>query len=194
MFLLTEKVALVTGGSSGIGRATAIAFAQAGANVVVASRRLEEGEQTVQLIQQLGREALFVQTDVIQEAQVKVAIAATVERFGRLDYAFNNAGIEQDAQPLIEQTEATFDRIMDINVKGVWLCLKYQVAQMLKNGGGAIVNNTSMADSVGFPGVPVYVASKHAVLGLTRAIALELCYVQYPHQCRESWCSKYRNV
>jgi NAD(P)-dependent dehydrogenase (short-subunit alcohol dehydrogenase family) len=121
----------------------------------------------------LGGEAVFVQTDVSQERDVKALIERTLATFGRLDCAFNNAGIEQAPTPLPDQSEETYDQIMDINVKGVWLSLKYEIPAMLKTGGGAIVNNASVGGLIGFPTVPVYVASKHAVIGLTKAVARE---------------------
>lgn len=173
MASFTGKVALVTGGSSGIGRASAIAFAHKGAKVVVASRRAEEGEETVKLVKEAGSDGFFVKTDVTQAADVQAMVEQTISRYGRLDYAFNNAGIEQAPSPLNEQTEETFDQIIDINVKGVWLSMKYEIPQMLKNGGGAIVNMSSVAGLVGVAGAPIYVASKHAVVGLTKSIALE---------------------
>jgi len=173
MASLPGKVAIVTGGSSGIGRATAIAFAHEGAKVVVASRRAEEGEETVRLVKEAGSDGFFVKTDVTQAADVNEMVEKTIRSYGRLDYAFNNAGIEQAPSPLVEQTEETFDQIIDINVKGVWLSMKYQIPQMLKNGGGAIVNTSSIAGLVGMAGVPIYVASKHAVVGLTKSVALE---------------------
>ena len=126
------KVALVTGGTSGIGRAAAIAYAREGANVVVAGRRVAEGEETVRLVRSQDREAIFVSTDVAQEQQVKRLIARTLEQFGRLDFAFNNAGIEQAPTPFLEQTMETYDQVMDINVKGVWLSMKYEIPAMLK--------------------------------------------------------------
>jgi NAD(P)-dependent dehydrogenase (short-subunit alcohol dehydrogenase family) len=167
------KVALVTGGTSGIGRAAAIAYAREGAKVVVAGRRAAEGEETVRLVRAQGGEAMFVPTDVAQEAQVKNLIGRTLEQFGRLDFAFNNAGIEQEPTPFLEQTEETYDRVMDINVKGVWLSMKYEIPAMLRTGGGAIVNTSSSLGVVGMPGVEIYVASKHAVIGLTKSAALE---------------------
>ncbi len=173
MALFTGKVALVTGGSSGIGRATAILFARKGALVVVASRRAEEGEETVKLVKEAGSDGFFVKTDVTQAADVEAMVEQTMRSYGRLDYAFNNAGIEQTPSPLVEQTEEMFDQIIDINVKGVWLSMKYQIPQMLKNGGGAIVNMSSVAGLVGMAGIPIYVASKHAVVGLTKSVALE---------------------
>jgi NAD(P)-dependent dehydrogenase (short-subunit alcohol dehydrogenase family) len=167
------KVALVTGGTSGIGRAAAIAYAREGANVVVAGRRVAEGEETVRLVRSQGREALFVPTDVAQEAQVKSLIGRTLEQFGRLDFAFNNAGIEQAPTPFLEQTMETYDQVMDINVKGVWLSMKYEIPAMLKSGGGSIVNTSSGLGVIGMPGIEIYVASKHAVIGLTKSAALE---------------------
>ena len=168
-----NKVALITGGSSGIGRATALVFAREGAKVIVASRREDESQETVLLVRKAGSEGLFVKTDVSKEADVKTMVEKTIKAYGRLDFAFNNAGIEQLPTPLAEQTEETFHQITNINVKGVWLSMKYEIPQMLKNGGGAIVNMSSVAGLIGFPGVPLYVASKHAVLGLTKSAALE---------------------
>jgi NAD(P)-dependent dehydrogenase (short-subunit alcohol dehydrogenase family) len=167
------KVALVTGGTSGIGRAAAIAYAREGAKVVVAGRRASEGEETAQLVRAQGGEAMFVPTDVAQAAQVKNLIGRTLEQFGRLDFAFNNAGVEQEPTPLLEQDEKTFDRVMDINVKGVWLSMKYEIPAMLKAGGGSIVNTSSALGVIAFPGIEIYVASKHAVIGLTKSAALE---------------------
>src|SRR5437773_9591362 len=167
------KVALVTGGNAGIGRAAAIEFAKQGAKVVVSGRREKEGNAVVAEIQALGGEAIFVKTDVSKASDVKVMIDQTLATFGRLDFAFNNAGIEQALTPLPEQTEETYDQIMDINVKGVWLSLKHEIPAMLKTGGGVIVNNASVAGLIGFPMAPVYAASKHAVTGLTKSIALE---------------------
>jgi NAD(P)-dependent dehydrogenase (short-subunit alcohol dehydrogenase family) len=167
------KVALITGGNAGIGRATAVAFAKHGATVVVSARREKEGLDVIAEINALGGKAIFVKADVSQESDVKAMVEQTLATFGRLDYAFNNAGIEQDLTPLPDQTEATYDRIMDVNVKGVWLSLKHEIPAMLRTGGGAIVNNASVGGLIGFPMVPVYVASKHAVIGLTKAAALE---------------------
>ena len=167
------KVALVTGGTSGIGRETAVAFAREGAKIVVSGRREREGQETVDIIKKAGGEAIFVKTDVAKEQDVKAMVEKAVATYGHLDYAFNNAGIEQLPTPLVEQEEETFDQIIDINVKGVWLSMKYEIPQMLKNGGGAIVNTASVAGLIGFPGIPIYIASKHAVLGLTKSVALE---------------------
>ena len=139
----TNKVALVTGATSGIGRATAIAFAQAGAKVAVAGRREEEGAQVVREIEQAGGEALFVRTDVAREADVQTLVAKTVERFGRLDFAFNNAGIFLDAGDVTQATEDIYDRTMNINVRGVLYGMKHEIPAILASGGGAIVNNAS---------------------------------------------------
>jgi len=171
--ILQDKVALVTGGTSGIGRATAIAYAQQKAKVVVVGRRIDEGEKTVRLIQDAGGEAIFVQTDVTKEADVKAMVDKAVDVFGRLDIAFNNAGTAGENPSLIEQTEAEYDRTMNINVKGVWLSMKYEIAQMLKQGSGAIVNMASATGVVAYPSAPLYTASKHAVVGLTKAAALQ---------------------
>ncbi len=168
------KVALVVGGSTGIGRATAVAFAQAGAKVVVASRSEKQGEETTQLIKQAGTEGLFIQTDVSSNSSVRDLIEQTVNKFGRLDIAFNNAGIEGKVAPLFETEEDDFDLIININLKGVYLSLKYQIAAMLKNGGGAIVNTSSIGGVVGFPNTAIYCASKQGVIGLTKTAALEL--------------------
>ena len=179
--MLKDKVALVTGGTSGIGRATAIAYAQQQAKVVVVGRRMDEGEETVRLIKEAGGEAIFVQADVTKEADVKAMVDKAVGVFGRLDIAFNNAGTVGENPSLIEQTEAEYDRTMNVNIKGVWLSMKYEIAQMLKQGSGAfasggtmcIVNTASTVGVVAFPSVPLYTASKHAVVGLTKAAALQ---------------------
>ncbi len=172
---LENKVALVTGGTSGIGRTTAIALADAGAKVVVVGRREEEGSETVNLIHQVGSEGFFVKADVSQEADIKATIAAVVNKFGRLDIAFNNAGMLGENALLAEQTEQTYDRVFGVNVKGVFLCMKHEISQMLAQGnGGAIVNTSSIN---GFrplaPGLSIYDASKTAVVMLTKAAALE---------------------
>jgi NAD(P)-dependent dehydrogenase (short-subunit alcohol dehydrogenase family) len=167
------KVAIVTGGTSGIGREAAVAYAREGARVVVAGRRAVEGEETVRLLQAQGGEGLFVATDVSKAAQVKALVERTMQKFGRLDFAFNNAGIEQEPTPVLEQDEETYDRVMDINVKGVWLSMKYEIPAMLKSGGGSIVNTSSIAGVVAFPGIEIYAASKHAVIGLTKSAAVE---------------------
>jgi NAD(P)-dependent dehydrogenase (short-subunit alcohol dehydrogenase family) len=171
--IMRDKVALVTGGTSGIGRATALAFARAGAKVVVSGRREKEGQQVVDEIKRAGAEAIFIKADVSNEADVKALVQRTIETYRRLDYAFNNAGVEQAMTPLTEQTEETFEQLMNVNVKGVWLSMKHEIPALLKTGGGAIVNTASVAGLIGFPNMPIYVASKHAVIGLTKSVALE---------------------
>jgi NAD(P)-dependent dehydrogenase (short-subunit alcohol dehydrogenase family) len=171
---MEDKVALITGGGSGIGRASALAFAGAGAKVVVSGRRETEGQETVALIKQHGGQALFLKGDVTREADVESLVAQTLATYGRLDAAFNNAGIEGEVgKQTHEQSVANYRSVMDINVLGVLLAMKHEIAAMLNNRGGAIVNNASVGGLVGFPGVSVYVASKHAVLGLTKTAALE---------------------
>ena len=167
------KVALVTGGGVGIGRATAEAFAREGAKVVIGNRNAERGEEVVQAIRDAGGEASFLRTDVSSHDDVRALVEHAVSTYGRIDCAFNNAGIEGEMGPLVHCSEENYDAIIDINVKGVFLCLKYQIAEMLKQGGGAIVNNSSVGGMVGFPGGAVYSASKHAVLGLTKSATLE---------------------
>ncbi|MFO1032107.1 MAG: SDR family oxidoreductase [Planctomycetota bacterium] len=174
MKTLQDKIALVTGGTSGIGRATAIAYARAGAKVVVSGRREQEGKETVALIEKAGGTGLFVRADVAKEADVKNLVEATLRAYGRLDLAFNNAGIESSViKPTHEQDDADFDRVFAINVKGVYLSMKHEIPAMLKGGGGSIVNTSSIAGLVGMPGAGPYVASKHAVIGLTKNAALE---------------------
>ena len=168
-----NKVVLVTGGNSGIGRATALEFARQGAKVVIAGRRVKEGEETVSLIQDNGGTAIFITTDVTQAVQVENLIEKTVSIYGQIDYAFNNAGTEGKYARGIEQTEEIWDLVIDTNLKGVWLSMKYQILQMLKQGGGVIVNNASIGGLIGFPGVSIYSASKHGVIGLTKTLALE---------------------
>lgn len=167
------KVVIITGGSSGIGRATAIAFAREGAIVVIAARREADGEETLALIEQAGAKGMFLRLDVSREADVKHLVDRTIDAYGGLDYAFNNAGIEGMLGPVTEQTEENFDATFDINVKGTLFCMKHEIPQMLKSGGGVIVNCASVGGLVGFAGASVYSASKHAVIGLTRSAALE---------------------
>jgi NAD(P)-dependent dehydrogenase (short-subunit alcohol dehydrogenase family) len=167
------KVALITGAGSGIGRATALVFAKEGAKVVVADIVVAGGEETVRMIKDAGGEAIFVKTDVTRAAEVEALVKKTVETYGRLDCAFNNAGIEGEMAPTADCTEENWDRVVNIDLKGVWLCMKYEIPQMLQQGGGAIVNTASVAGLVGFQGIPAYVASKHGVNGLTKTAALE---------------------
>jgi NAD(P)-dependent dehydrogenase (short-subunit alcohol dehydrogenase family) len=171
---LEGKVGLVTGGTSGIGRETAVLFAKAGAKVVVAGRREKEGEETLELVRSAGGDGLFVKTDVSKASEVEALVRQTAEKFGRLDVAFNNAGIEGVWVPIVRQSEADWDRTIAINLKGVWLCLKYEIRQMLaQRGGGAIVNMASVTGLVGGAGAGAYSASKHGVIGLTKTAALE---------------------
>ena len=167
------QVALVTGGGSGIGRASSRAFAALGAQVVVADVDAGGGEATAAMIQRAGGEATFVRADVSQAGDVDALVRTTVERYGRLDYAHNNAGIEGvPGTAFIDVPEEAFDRVLAVNLKGVWLCLKAELRQMLAQGGGAIVNTSSIYGLVGGGGA-AYVASKHGVTGLTKAAALQ---------------------
>jgi NAD(P)-dependent dehydrogenase (short-subunit alcohol dehydrogenase family) len=170
---LQDKVALVTGAASGIGRTTALTFAREGAKVVVSDIVPQGGNETVRMIKEAGGEAIFVKADVSRTQDVEAMIQKTVETYGRLDCAFNNAGIEGPMNFMADCTEEDFDRTMRINLKGVWLCLKYEIPQMVKQGGGAIVNAASVAGLVGSPGIGVYSASKGGVIQLTRTAALE---------------------
>jgi NAD(P)-dependent dehydrogenase (short-subunit alcohol dehydrogenase family) len=170
---LKDKVAIVTGGTSGIGEATALALARAGAKVVVAGRRESEGQAVVKAIEKSGGEALFVKTDVSREADAKALVGKTVGKFGRLDFAFNNAGVEGTAGLTADkQTEENYRKTFDINVLGLIFSMKHEIPAILKNG-GAIVNTSSVVGSIAIPGLGVYTASKHAVNGLTRSAALE---------------------
>jgi NAD(P)-dependent dehydrogenase (short-subunit alcohol dehydrogenase family) len=169
------KAGLVTGAAGGIGRATALAFAHEGATVVVndlAARR-EDGEETVRLIEREGGSARFVPADIATAEGNRDLVAATVEAFGRLDYAHNNAGVELQAT-IVDTEEADFDHVIAVNLKGVWLGMKYQLPQMLEQGSGAIVNTSSLAGLICAPALGAYTASKHGVLGLTKAAAVEV--------------------
>lgn len=166
------RVALVTGGGSGIGRASALAFARAGATVVVADVVETSGTATAQAIRSAGGMAIFQRADVADSEQVAALVERTVQAFGRLDYAHNNGGIEGPVKPVIDLTEEEWDRVIDINLKGVWNCLRFQIPVMLEQGGGAIVNTGSVSGLKGFPPLlPAYVASKFGVIGLTAATA-----------------------
>lgn len=168
------KVAFVTGAGSGIGRATALAFAREGASVVAADVSEQANQETAKLIEQEGGRAMAVTCDVTKASDVETALAKTVETFGRLDYAFNNAGIEpRKPAATADYDEDEWNRIIDINLRGVFLCMKHEIPLILKQGGGAIVNTSSGAGVIGIKGSPAYTAAKHGVIGLTRAAALD---------------------
>ena len=168
------KVAFVTGAACGIGRAAALGFAREGASVVVADVSEQGNQETVRLIEEQGGRAIPVRCDVTRAADVKAALDQTVEAFGRLDFAFNNAGIEpRKPAPTADYDEDEWDRIFDTNLRGVFLCMKHEIPLILKQGGGAIVNTSSGAGVIGIKGSPAYTAAKHGVIGLTRAAALD---------------------
>jgi NAD(P)-dependent dehydrogenase (short-subunit alcohol dehydrogenase family) len=169
---MKNKVILITGATSGIGKATALKFAQAGAKVIVSGRRKSEGQAVVDTIKADGGEATFVRADVAKEDEVKALVAKTIETYGRLDVAFNNAGVETMG-PVTEATQDDYQRLFDINVWGVLSSMKHEIPAMLKNGGGSIINTSSIAGHIGMAGASVYIASKHAVEGLTKSTALE---------------------
>lgn len=168
-----NKTIFITGASTGIGRSTAVAFAKQGANLALVDVNSEEAMKTLELVQKEDRRAIFIKCDVSKDAEVKRAIAETLKEFKTLDVAFNNAGIEGASSPTAECTEENWDRVIDVNLKGVWLCMKYQIQQMLKQGQGSIINCSSIAGLVGFTNIPAYAASKHGLLGLTKTAALE---------------------
>lgn len=170
---LQNKIALITGGTSGIGKAASILFAKEGAITVVAGRREKEGTAVVETIEKFGGRAKFIQADVSKEQDIKNLINQTVSTFGRLDIAFNNAGVEQAVSQLTETTTEEYHQQFNINVFGVWASMKYEIQAMLKTGGGAIVNTSSVAGHNGMAGASTYVATKHAVEGLTKSVALE---------------------
>lgn len=171
--LLYGRVGIVTGGAVGIGRATALAFAREGAAVVVTDILIDEGEETAWLINQAGGEAQFVRCDVSRAADVKALIEQTLVAYGRLDCAFNNAGIEGAVAPTVECTEENWDHVIAVNLKGVWLCMKYEMQEMLKHRSGSIVNTASVAGVVAERGFPAYAAAKGGVIQLTRTAAVE---------------------
>lgn len=172
-YTFTGKVALVTGGGSGIGRATALAFARAGARIVVAGRRAAEAEETVRQVREAGGDASTVAADLTDETTTKGLIDGIVANYGRLDIAFNNAGNEGQPGPLTSLTADGFDFTINGNLKSAWLCMKYEIPQMIAQGGGTIINNASNLGVVGLANMAVYVAAKHGVVGLTKAAALE---------------------
>jgi NAD(P)-dependent dehydrogenase (short-subunit alcohol dehydrogenase family) len=173
MSLFAGKVILITGGTSGIGRATAIAFAEEGASVAVSGRREKEGEESVQLVEKAGGKGLFLKADIAVEAEIEALVARTVEHFGQLNFAFNNAGVALDGGIGIANTAEIFERTMNINVRSVFLGMKYEIPAILKSGGGAIVNNASLLALKPSARSPIYSASKAAVLSLTKSAALE---------------------
>ena len=170
---LEGKVAIVTGGASGIGQATALAFAREGAKLVVADVDSEGGKETVSLINAAGGGAVFVESDVRSPDQVEAIVSKAVETYGGLDYAFNNAGVLGTRASTTDCSTENWEHVVGVNLTGVWLCMKYEISEMLRRGGGAIVNNSSIEGLRGLPGFGPYVASKHGVIGLTRAAALE---------------------
>ena len=173
MKLFENKVVIVTGAASGIGRATAISFAKEGAAVVVSDISEASGLETIKLIHDQKGTATFIKCDVSIESEVKNLVAKTIETYGRLDCAFNNAGTEGTPSSTTECTEENWNRTINTDLKGVWLCMKHEIPAMLSNGKGSIVNCSSIAGLVGFEAIPAYVASKHGVIGLTETAALE---------------------
>ncbi|MGH9133445.1 MAG: SDR family NAD(P)-dependent oxidoreductase [Ilumatobacteraceae bacterium] len=168
----TDKVVLVTGGATGIGRATCVAFARQGARVVIGDVD-DRSAETVRLIDEAGGTGLFVRTDVTVASQVENLVTTTVDTYGGLHIAFNNAGVLPPTGPLLEQSEADWDKTIDVDLKGVFLALKYEIAHMVSNGGGSIINTASVAGVIADPGMAPYVAAKHGVVGLTRAAAID---------------------
>lgn len=167
------KVAFITGGGSGIGRVTALAFAREGASVAVVGHTPTDTQETARLIEEAGGQALAITCDVTSAPDIQAAVEQTLEAFGRLDFAFNNAGIEQPVKPILDVTEDEWDRLLDVNLRGVFLCMKHQLPPMLSQGGGVIVNTSSGAGVMGIPGQGAYAASKFGVIGLTKSVALD---------------------
>lgn len=170
---LQDRRALVTGAASGIGRASAIKFAQEGAILCVSDVNADAGEATAQMIRDAGGEAFFVPCDVSNAAEVEAMLREIQTRYGKLDVALNNAGVGGDIAPVDQVDEPTWDFVMNVNLKGVWLCMKHEIPLMLASGGGSIINVSSLAGLVGFRNNAVYSASKHGVIGLTKSAALE---------------------
>jgi NAD(P)-dependent dehydrogenase (short-subunit alcohol dehydrogenase family) len=170
---MKDRIALVTGGGSGIGRASALAFARQGAKVTVVDVVVKDGEDTARMIEEAGGEAIFIKADVSRVAEVEAMVNKAVQTYGRLDYAHNNAGVEGLRANTADYTEDDWDRTININLKGMWLCMKYEIPQMLKQGGGAIVNTSSGIVFGAIPNSSAYIVSKYGVLGLTRAAAVE---------------------
>jgi NAD(P)-dependent dehydrogenase (short-subunit alcohol dehydrogenase family) len=170
---LVGKIALVTGGGGGIGRATSLAYAREGAKVAVVDIDGAAAREVAEAIKAVQGDAIAIETDVSRSDQVAAMVEQVVAHFGRLDIAFNNAGIDIEHEPLAKTSEDIFDKLMSINVKGVWLCMKFEIEQMLKQGAGAIVNTSSIGGLIGAPRQPIYGATKHAVLGMTKAAAVE---------------------
>lgn len=173
MYNFAKKIVFITGASSGIGKATALAFVKNGASVALVDQDIDRGMKVADQIEKEGGKAIFIKCDVSKDLEVKNAIEKTINHYGRLDYAFNNAGIEGQAALLPNTTEENWDQVLNINLKGPWLCMKYQIPQMLKQGMGSIVNCSSIAGIVGFSTSSAYVASKHGLIGLTKTAALE---------------------
>lgn len=170
---LDGKIALITGAGSGIGRASALTFAREGAKVAVADKLVDGGRETVRMVEAAGGTASFIEVDVSDAASVEAMVNSTVETYGRIDCAYNNAGIEGQVAPTDSYADDMFDRVIAVNLTGVWLCMKYEIPRLLEQGGGAIVNTASGAGLIGVAGLSAYVASKHGVIGLTKTAALE---------------------